>query len=214
MGSVEEFAQQKGNAKPSTEPVNLNPGNAEEAARFLQAPHAARRVSKHQLEVSWAKGKRLFKDKPPYDEPLDGIWWEYCGYSPTLKLHLIGKGERDLFTGALLDEITGVTLPGGKIVLFSPNHQFYLAYEQPDGQDGETLKLYKRDGTMVWKGYNGILSPDGKSVYIGSEDMQDMRWDGQNRPQATVHLGEGTVVTVTLTEGSNGKWEWLPRIKK
>ena len=67
---------------------------------------------------------------------------------------------------------------------------------------------------MVWKGFNGILSPDGKSVYIGSEDMQDMRWDEQNRPQATVYFGEGKSTIVTLTEGSNGKREWLPRVRK
>jgi len=127
MASAEEFAEGKAGQKEPAVPVNLDPGNAEEAARFLQAPHGAKRTGKRQLEVSWAKGRKLFKDKPPYDEPLDGVWWEYCGYSPTLKLHLIGKMDRDLFTGTLLDEITGMMLPGGKIVSFSPDHQFYLA---------------------------------------------------------------------------------------
>lgn len=156
----------------------------------------------------------MFKDNPPYNEPLDGLWWVYCGYSPTLGLHLIGKGDRGLFTGILLNDQTGLRLPGGEAVLFSPDRQYYLAYEQPDGQDGETLRLYKRDGTTVWKGYNGILSRDGKSVIVDSENMRDMRWDSQNRPQATAHLDGGRTLIITLTQTSNGKRDWLPHVQK
>ena len=172
---------------PATEPGKQNPVfpmSPEERARFQQAPHGAKRVSEHQLEVRWAAGTRVFKDKPPY-EPLDGVSWAYCGYSPVLKLHLIRKADQDLFTGVLLDDRTGSLLPGGEAVLFSPDQHFYLAYEQPDGLDGECLKLYKRNGIMQWKGYDFIASPDGKSVIVDSENMRDMRWGKQNRPQAT-----------------------------
>jgi len=203
---------------PATRPGE--PDNAVEAmsagevARLHQAPHRAKRLGKHQLEVGWTGGQRIFKDRPPYDEPLDGVAWVYCGYSPTLRVHLIGKADRGLFTGVLLDDASGSLLPGGEAVLFSPHQQLYLSYEQPDGQDGETLKLYKRGGVMLWKGCDCILSPDGKSVIVDAENMRNMRWDDQNRPQATLHLKGGRTSTVTLMRDSKGQLDWLPHISE
>jgi hypothetical protein len=188
--------------------------SAEEVARLDQAPHGAKRLGKHQLRIGWAGGQRMFKDRPPYDEPLDGIAWVYCGYSPNLKLHLIGKADRGLFTGVLLDENSGSVLRGGQAVLFSPDQQLYLSYEQPDGQDGETLKLYKRSGVLLWKGVDCILSPDGKSVVVDAENMRNMRWDDQNRPQATLYLKGGRSQTVTLMPDNKGRLDWLPRISE
>ena len=178
---------------PSTRPEAtdddfVQPRSAEEAARFKQAPHGAKRLGAHVMEVGWARGKRVFKDKPPYDEPLDGLLWVYCGYNADLKLHMLLKEDEALFTGALVDDVSGVLLPGGQKVLFSKNAQYYLAYEQPDGQDGETIKLYRRNGTLLWKGYNGFLSADGKDVLAYFEDMH---WDDQGRPQAMAHLNDG-----------------------
>jgi hypothetical protein len=187
------------------------PRSAEESTRLHQSPHGAKRVGEHQLEVRWTGGRRVFKDEPPY-EPLDGVSWAYCGYSPVLKLHLIRKSDHDLFTGVLMDDNSGLLLPGGEAVLFSPNHRLYLAYEQPDGQDGETLKLYKKNGAVLWKGYDFILSPDGKSVIVDAENMRNMRWDDQNRPQATLHLNGGRTMTVTLMRDSKGRLDWLPRV--
>jgi hypothetical protein len=112
-----------------------------------------------------------------------------------------------------VDDRTGSLLPGGESVLFSPDRQYYLAWEQPDGQDGETLKLCRRDGKILWKGYGGILSDDGTMVVVGSENMGNMRWDSRNRPQATAHLRGGRTQTVTLTETRDGKREWRPRIE-
>ena len=31
-------------------------------------------------QVAWQGGKRIFSDEPPYDEPLSGVRWIYCGY--------------------------------------------------------------------------------------------------------------------------------------
>lgn len=187
------------------------PGSTEEAARLHQAPHGAKRLNEHELEVRWSAGRRAFKDKPPY-EPLDGVSWAYCGYSPVLRVHLIRKADNDLLTGVLLNDSTGALLPGGEAVLFSPDHHLYLAYEQPNGQDGETLKLYERNGVMLWKGYDFIASPDGKSVVVDAENMRNMRWDNQNRPQATLYLQGGRTMTVTLMRDSDGKLDWLPRV--
>ena len=47
--------------------------SAEEVARLKQAPHGAKRLGAHVIEVEWARGKRILKDKPPYNEPLDGV---------------------------------------------------------------------------------------------------------------------------------------------
>jgi len=189
----------------------VRPRSAEEAARLKQAPHGAKRLGTHVIEVGWAGGKRILKDKPPYNEPLDGLRWTYCGYNPDLKLHMLLKEDEALFTGALIDDVTGALLPGGQKVLFSKNSQYYLAYEQPDGQDGETIKLFRRNGTLMWEGYNGFLSSDGKDVLANFEDMH---WDDQDRPQAIAHLSDGKTQTVTLTQGSAGKWDWLPHISK
>lgn len=180
-------------------------------ARFKQAPHGAKRVGAHAIEVGWAGGKHVFKDKPPYDEPLDGLRWIYCGYNADLKLHMLLKEDEALFTGALIDDVSGALLPGGQKVLFSKNAQYYLAYEQPDGQDGETIKLYRHNGALLWKGYNGFLSANGKDVLATFEGMH---WDDQNRLQAIAHLENEKTQPVTLTQGAAGKWEWLPHISK
>jgi YD repeat-containing protein len=195
----------------ATEDDFVRPRSAEEIARLKQAPHGAKRLGAHAIEVGWAGGKRILKDKPPYDEPLDGLRWTYCGYNPDLKLHMLLKEDEALFTGALVDDVTGALLPGGQKVLFSKNAQYYLAYEQPDGQDGETIKLYKRNGTLLWKGYNGFLSADGKDVLANFEDTH---WDDQGRLQAIARREDGKTQTVTLTEGSAGKWDWLPHVSR
>ena len=189
----------------------VRPRSAEEAARLKQAPHGAKRLGAHVIEVGWARGEHILKDKPPYNEPLDGVRWTYCGYNAGLKLHMLLKEDEALFTGALVDDVTGALLPGGQKVLFSKDAQYYLAYEQPDGQDGETIKLYRRNGTLMWEGYNGFLSSDGKDVVANFESMH---WDDQNRPQAIARLNGGKTQTVTLTQGSAGKWQWLPHISK
>ncbi|HEY2913228.1 MAG TPA: hypothetical protein VGK21_07705 [Candidatus Angelobacter sp.] len=121
------------------------------------------------------------------------------------------KEDEGLFTGALVDDATGAILPGGQKMLFSKNAQYYLAYEQPDGQDGETIKLYRRNETLLWKGYNGFLSAGGKDVLANFEDMH---WDDQGRLQAIARMDDGKTQSVTLTQGSAGKWDWLPHISK
>jgi hypothetical protein len=202
-------------SNPQTKATDIDPGfieplSTEEGYKLKQAPHGARRIGVHQIEISWVAGKRIFRDKPPFNEPLDGIHWTYCGYNSELKLHMLIKEDGSLFTGALLDELTGAVLPGGQTILFSKNSKYYIAYEQPDGQDGETIKLYQRDGKLLWKGYNGILSPDKKMVLANFENMH---WDNQNRPQAVAQINGHNAQTITLTPDSSGKWNWLPQIK-
>jgi hypothetical protein len=179
----------------------------EENSRFRQAPHGATRPSKHRLEIMWTGGTRVFQDEPPYDEPLDGIQWTYCGYDRATGIYLIGKRDIDVFTGMLLDDRTGSLMPGGELVNFSPNREYYLAYEQPDGQDGETIKLCNRRGTLLWKGFNGILSPDGKSVVA---EFQSIHWDSQAMLIADFSSPEGRKRSLRLAKVSTGKWGWIP----
>jgi hypothetical protein len=198
-------------AKPAPADELVRPKSMQENERFRSAPHGVRRIGSHQLEVTWTGGKKVFTDKAPYNEPHDGIWWSYCGYEPKLGLHLLLKQDNYVFTGKLLDDRSGDVLPGGHVVLFSPDMKYYLAYEQPDGQDGETIRLHTRNGTLLWKGFNGILSPDGITLVA---DFERMEWDLQNRPRASGRLENGKTFTVTLTQGSNGKWEWLPHVDR
>lgn len=189
----------------------VRPSSVTESERLAAAPHGAKRVGKHELDVAWTSGTHKFADEPPYDEPFDGVWWAYCGYDSTVGLHLLMKQDKSLFTGALLDDRSGNVLPGGEVVLFSPDRKSYLAYEQPDGQDGETIRLYGRTGNLIWEGYNGILTPDRKTVVA---EFRNMRWDAQNRLQADAHVGRTKIVTVTLTEREGGKREWLPHVEE
>jgi hypothetical protein len=78
----------------------------------------------------------------------------------------------DVFTCVLLDDESGRSLPGGESVLFSPNQKRYVAFEQPDGQDGETIKLCTHAGNILWKGLNRILTPDGNAI---SADLENVR---------------------------------------
>jgi hypothetical protein len=187
--------------------VYENPKAEEQLLRH--APHGARRISKRQIEVAWSGAKRVFADAPPYDEPLDGVRWVYCGYSPGLKLHLLLKRENSLFTGALLDDSTGSLLAGGQEVLFSPGNRYYLAYEMEDGDVTEVLKLYRINGELLWSGNNGLVSDDGSLL----ANFRDLRWNAPDKVQAVAVPYDGSkpfVVALTLHEKTGWGWDPLP----
>ena len=189
----------------------IESGSSEEVSRLGTAPSGAARTGKHQLQISWAVGQKSFTDapEPPSGDPPD-FSWTYCGYQADLGLHLILKNEDSLGTGVLLDNKTGDILPGGEKVVFSPDAKYYIAYEQPDGQDGETIKLYDRSGKKLWEGYNGILHNNGKWMAVIGE-FHNLRWNDHDQPQADIRVLK-TTLTMTLTEGENGSREWLPKI--
>lgn len=181
----------------------------QEQAQFRRAPHGARRIGKHSLEVGWHGGKHLFKDKAPYDEPLSGVKWTYCGYNAALKMHLVQKDDESVFTGVFLDDTTGAVLPAGLQALFSPDFKYYLAYEQEDGRDGATIKLYERDGALKWQGYDGILTPDGTDI---AATFESTHWNDRGQLEASVTCLTGPKAgNVTLTQ-VGGHWQWLPRV--
>lgn len=179
-------------------------GSSREEREIRNAPHPAMRFGKHTLEIHWQSGKRVFRDRPPFNEPLDGTKWAYCGYNPQLKMHLIGKQDVDVFTGVLMNDSTGSILQAGETVVFSPNARLYLAYEQPDGQDGPTIKLFDKNGTLLWKGYDGILSADSKGVVA---DFERVRW-GSNDQLIAEYVASGRSHTMILIKSGEGKWVW------
>jgi hypothetical protein len=125
---------------------------------------------------------------------------------------MVLKDGDGAWTGALIDDTTGTVLPGGQKVLFSKSASFYLTYSQDDGRDGKTLKLYRRDGKLLWDGFDGLLTPDGiyQTAYF-----EKMQWDDQERPQAVAHdIKSGNLQTVTLKQNGSNQWEWSSGVSK
>ena len=182
----------------------IHEGSLGEAREIRDAPHSAIRFDRHTLKVRWQGGERVFRDRPPFDEPLDGIGWAYCGYNPQVKMHLIGKQNEDVFTGVLLNDLTGALLQAGETVIFSPDERLYLAYEQPDGQDGPTIKMFTRTGSLLWKGYDGLLSADGKNEIA---DFDRVWWSGNDHLIAEYAVS-GRAQKVILIKSGTGKWAW------
>lgn len=187
------------------------PDSAAETARMRQSPHGASRVGKHTLLVHWAGGVHTFKDKPPYDEPLDGVQWTYCGYSPKLNMHLIKKNDEVVFLGVLVDESSGAILPGGDEVVFSPDMKSYIAYEMQDGAALPMIKLYNRSGNLLWSGYHGLMS---QQEGIALAEFDEVHWDSSGKLIAEYReTGKGKVI-MALTKGSDARWRWVSQIPK
>ena len=115
-----------------------------EIAFLPKAPHGAKRIGKHTLEVNWAKGIRRFVDKDCSEGYIGGSCWEYRGYCASLHLHQINHEEDDLFTGVLLDDVSGKLLPGGALVFFSPDGKKYLASSQWNGKELSGSSIQER----------------------------------------------------------------------
>jgi len=190
------------------------------------APHGARRLGKHTLQVSWLHGTKTFVEKKPYNiGEIGGINWAYCGYNAALKMHLLWKNDGDVEVngGVLLDDATGTLLPAGYTVAFSADGMYYAARYQPGGQDGDSVVVYDRKtGAKLWNGYGGATT--GKNGNVLAQ-FDNYRWSGD------ALLADGTLVAdeiaattpgnpkpktqlFTLSRQANGKWEWSPNLNK
>jgi hypothetical protein len=186
--------------------VGFNDGN--EIAVLRKAPHGAKRIGKHTLEVNWAKGVRRFVDKDCSEGYIGGSCWEYRGYCASLHLHQINHEEGDLFTGVLLDDVSGKLLPGGSSVIFSPDGKKYLASSQWDGKEFSDWKLYSREGILLWEGDSGIV---GKNDEILAE-FESPSWSSSADLLAdSVDSASGKRVVLILIQGTNKKWKWVKR---
>jgi hypothetical protein len=176
-----------------------------EPAALRQAPHGAKRIAKHTLQISWAHGVRQLMDKRCNGDGIGGQCWEYCGYSTTLHLHYIGHEDEDLFTGALLDDESGQLLPGGTLVNFSPNKEMYLSVSQLDGKDLSDWKLYARNGTLLWAGDSGLVS---KSDTILAE-FEDAKWSSSGELHTYYMDSKNNKIMLKLIRKTDGKWKWV-----
>jgi len=187
------------------------------AAMFRENPFGARRISKHHLVVGWERGRQNFIDEPPYDQILDGVSYLYCGYNPTMQMSLIHKREDDIFTGVLLDHITGTVMPAGQYVSFSKDKKKYFATVQPDGLDGEEWYVYTKDGKLEWKGLSGISQKHPKfNYYFFVVELSSPRWNADGLLEAIGKCTAGkdrqeNETTVRLKR-IGPRWEWLPKI--
>jgi len=163
------------------------------------------------------KGDRVFRDTlgVPGDPPT--AQYVYCGYEPHTAMHFIEREGETLDGGFLVNQHTGATLRAGKSVLFSPARDQYLAVVQPDGLDGEEWRLYRIDGTELWKGFSFLPVFRKDLGYETSyAELSHPRWiNGDVVVTATCLLASqpasqkvGTV-DLTLRNGV-AKYEWAP----
>jgi len=138
---------------------------------------------------------------------MDGLYWTYCGYSPLAGVHVIQKNDgADPLTGVLLNEKDGSVMPGGFSVSFSPDLQKYFAREQEDGADLETIKLFSRNGRLLWSGLAGLFSPDGTSEL---SEFENVHWDRAGKLVAISKDNESHQrETLVMTKVADGSWQW------
>jgi len=207
------------------QPRTLDARATEEAGWMKTSPHGAKRVGKYELQVRWAKGVQVFKDKPPYGEKLGSSWYAYCGFFVWAGqgLHLIVMTDGDTFTGEMMDDATGKILPAGKTVWTSFSGEYYAATERPDGLNGENAMLFTREGKLLWKGYSGVLAADGTVVARFDRTPQNlvvgMMQDGQGYLFGVDDTPGQLKQKFLLTPQADGKWAWVvapakPQVRK
>jgi len=168
--------------------------------KMNKAPHGARRIDEHTLEVKFANGSKSFKDEAPFDYELDGVKYNYCDYNATVKFHLIRKRDQDLFTGVLMSETSGKLLDAGQSVIFSPDGKKYFASRQPNGMDGTQWFIFTANGELEWQGDSM------------ADTLVEPGWNSEGKFQAKYRCGDEDYKTVILTK-SGKQWSWDPEPK-
>lgn len=185
-----------------------------ERAALRQAPKAARRVSKHVLEVTTTNGRQRFVDRPPHDEgEMGGVHWRYCGFDAHAKAHLIEMIDERLYSGDLLLEETGQLIHAGHTVLFSPNRKEFLAIKQEAGVDGESWAVHDMTGQIIWTGYAGtIANVHGVEMVVST--FGHPQWTKQGALTARfVCASSKAKGTVTLVRSPSSGWTWSGHTK-
>jgi hypothetical protein len=181
---------------------NCDIGDPHQEARLLRATNGmAYRHSLHELKLTVAGKELLFKDAPPYDEPLDGVSYTYCGRKEGYSL--VADRNGDLFTGKLIDERTGRVLPAGQEVLFSPDRRAYLASEQLDGMDGPMWTVYSIEGKVSWKGPSFVERAHSHENPVA---LDTPAWTATGELVAKAECGDTSQLAKLVKSG--GKWIW------
>jgi hypothetical protein len=195
----------KPNGAQNSGQVVVDSNTPGEQAKMRLAPSPVTRASKHILVVHWQKGVHRFADVAPYMiGEIAGRSWTYCGYSAEIGVHAVQKNDEKINSGVLIDQKTGLILPGGFSVSFSPDRTKYIAYEQVDGSDFSNLKLYRRDGTLIWSGYDGLLGTGNEEM---SPEFDRVYWKSSGDLMAE-YLLENKKILLMLKKNAQGKWDW------
>ncbi len=164
------------------------------------------RKGKHVLQVTTKAGVLTYKDKPPYDDPMDGVHYTFCdrkeGYI------LVQHNETSL-SGKLINEATGVVTNGGQSVIFSDDRRAYFADEQQDGRDGSDWTIYTADGKKSWSGVSVLESGKPAAMYAF---LEAPTWLPSGELAATAYCinEESRKWQVKLVK-KNNTWDWTPR---
>jgi hypothetical protein len=170
------------------------------------AQGVVRRQSKHVLSVRTARGVLRFTDKPPHDEPLNGVHYHFCDRRDGYTLVLV-EDEAD-FNGVLIDEATGRKTEAGPEVLFSNDRRAYFAETVPDGLDGQVWTIRAIDGTTSWKGYSFIeTTKDHFDILLDTPAWTDT---GEFTAMAQC-LGDDKLRWKVKLTKVRGQWQWLPK---
>lgn len=172
----------------------------ERGAQFV-ARHAP-----HELRVNAGRKNLRFIDKAPSDDT--GIAYRFCDRGGGFIL--LRVAEENVFTGLLVDERTGQTLPGGEEVVFSPDGRAYFATEQPSGLDGNHWKIFAANGTLSWSGFS-FIPQEGKPDFMQAT-LSEPTWmpNGELTAVAQCLPNIERKWKVKLIKVS-GRWDWRPR---
>lgn len=172
----------------------------DETAWFQCAPHGAGRPEPLHLEVGWDNGAHVF-----VDDPQKGLAWTYCGYDVSLKVHLVVRAIQNALSGVLIDDMSGMLLPGGATVKFAPDGRHYLAFRHRAGELYPELALRDRRGRLLWHGPGGV-QPQGAAVGMYFEGF---KWTMSGRLEAQAVRGDGgRSMGMTLEKRFRGGWSW------
>lgn len=179
-----------------------------EAPLLRRAPHGGSRPTPHRLLVRWSKGVREFVDRAPFMEGAEeGTRHLYCGYDPSVGMHLIYRIDEESSYGLLLVDATGELLPAGERVLFTEDKTRYLAEIQPGGLDGEEWRIYSKSGHQVWKGFSCAHTSKNSCT-----TLETPRWNDSGKLQADAVCGPAHVRTPVTLRLLNKRWSWTPVI--
>ncbi len=174
----------------------------------LAAGVVARKAA-HVLQVSTKAGVQSFKDEPPYDEPTDGVQYNFCDRLEGFVLVNVQDGTE--FSGKLVNEQTGAVTEGGAKVSFSEDRRAYLATDYAGGLDGDIWKIFAVSGKQSWSGYNFITAGEQRYRYV---DLGTPTWmpNGELVATATCSSDRNRKWTMKLVK-NYGQWDWAPRKK-
>ncbi|WP_162877996.1 hypothetical protein [Trinickia diaoshuihuensis] len=183
------------------EEVSQTPkGRAYEATLLSRTHGMASRLSEHLLQLHVAGKTLSFRDIP--GDLINNVAYSFCtshdGYT------LIQWIDGVSFSGQLIDERTGKILPGGQLVLFSPDRRGYFAAHREDGSQGDYWAIYWADGRLAWQHIDYFqIDAHEPDNYIR---LVNPAWTSHGELTAKTYEGHGAPIAKLIR--IDGKWSW------